>query len=72
MLKEAEPPDNAAVPRVLPPSLKVMVPVAVLGMTLAVKAIDRPSTEGFMLDVILVKVLVFLTVCVQEFETLLA
>ena len=45
ILIEATPPDNVPVPRVLVPSLKVTVPVAALGVTLAVNVTDCPNTD---------------------------
>ena len=41
---EAEPPDNEKVPRVVLPSLKVTLPVAVLGVMLAVNVTACPNT----------------------------
>lgn len=36
-----------AVPRTVVPSLKVTVPVAAVGVTVAVKAVDWPTPDGF-------------------------
>ena len=52
------------VPRVLLPSLKVTVPVAVLGVTLAVNVTDCPNTEVPVEDERTVTVLTGLTVWV--------
>ena len=46
MVKVAVPPESAPVPSVVPPSLKVTVPVAVFGETVAVKVTGWPNTEG--------------------------
>ncbi len=51
-------------PRLLPPSLNCTVPVAVPGVTVAVKVTDWPKTEGLLFEVTVVEVLVWLTVCV--------
>ena len=47
MLKVATPELRVPVPSVVLPSLKVIVPVAALGVTVAVKVIDWPLTDGF-------------------------
>ena len=54
--KVATPPLNVPVPSVVPPSLKVTLPVGVplpgaAAVTVAVKVTDWPKTEGFADDV---------------------
>src|SRR5215831_3712311 len=45
-VRDATPPLRPAVPRTLPPSEKVMVPVALAGETLAVKVTAWPAPDG--------------------------
>ena len=45
------PDDNVPVPNVVEPSLKVIVPVAALGVTVAVKVTDWPTVDGLSEDV---------------------
>jgi hypothetical protein len=49
--KRAFPALRVLVPRVAVPSLKVTVPVAEEGVTVAVKVTDCPNVEGFRDDV---------------------
>jgi len=69
--KVAIPPLNAPLPKVIAPSKKVTVPLAVAGETVAVKVTDCPGVDGLRLDarpiVVLVLVEVF-TVCVRMGE----
>ncbi len=53
-------------PRLLPPSLNCTVPVAVPGVTVAVKVTDWPKTEGLLFEVTVVEVLAWFTVCVGK------
>jgi len=55
--------------KALPPSKNVTVPVAVDGVTAAVKVTDCPMTDGLGLEVIVVAVL-GLTTCVRIVEVL--
>ena len=54
MEKVAKPPERAAVPSRVEPSLKETVPVAVLGVTEAVKTTFWPKLEGLSEDARLV------------------
>ena len=48
---EAIPPVNETWPRIAPPSIKLTVPVAVDGVTVALRTVSWPATEGFTEDV---------------------
>ena len=50
MLRVPEPWPMVAVPSVVDPSLKVMVPVALDGVTVAVRVVDWPAAVGFSED----------------------
>ena len=54
----------------VPPSLKVIVPVALLGTTVAVKRTDWPKVDGLSEDAKDVLVEALLTVCVQVFDVI--
>jgi hypothetical protein len=45
------PPDRLPVPRTVTPSLNVTVPVAVDGITVALKVTDAPKFDGLGVDV---------------------
>jgi hypothetical protein len=62
---------SVPVPRVVVPSLKVTVPVAAEGDTVAVKVTDVWYVEGFSDDATVVVVLALFTVCVSVDEVLL-
>jgi len=67
MVKVAVPPESAPVPSVVVPSLKVTVPVALLGETAAVNVTGWPNTEGLADEETVVVVLARkLTVSVPE------
>jgi hypothetical protein len=53
------------VPSVATPSLKVMEPVALVGVTAAVKVMSWPEAEGLMLDETMVVVAALFTVWVR-------
>ena len=59
------------VPRVVLPSLKVTVPVAVDGETVAVNVTEEPYVDGFDDDVTVTVVFTLLTVCVNTDDVLL-
>src|SRR5260370_33027088 len=63
--KAAEPLLNAPLPMLLAPSKKVTVPVAVPGVTVAVKVTDWPERDGLTEEMTAVVVL-FFTVTVAE------
>ena len=65
----ATPLESVPVPSVVAPSMKVTVPVAVEGATVAVNVTEAPKVEGFKEDVSVVLV-VLLTICVTVFEEL--
>jgi hypothetical protein len=50
----AFPPDRLPVPRIVAPSLNIAVPVAVDGVTVAVKVTEAPKVDGAELDVTIV------------------
>jgi hypothetical protein len=54
----------APVPSVVLPSLNVTVPVAVAGVTVAVKIAVDPYADGFVVEFSVTVVLAWLTVCV--------
>ena len=58
------------VPRVVAPSLKVTVPVAVDGDTVAVSVTEAPKVEGFSEEVNAVVVEAFVTACDSAEEVL--
>lgn len=58
-------------PRVVLPSLNVTVPVAVAGVTVAVKVTEEAYVEGFNDEASATVVLTLLTVCVSTDEVLL-
>jgi hypothetical protein len=68
MLNVATPPDNVPVPRTVVSSLKVTVPVAIDGVTVAVKVTESPKFDGLSDDVTPVAVDAWLTVNVPEAE----
>jgi hypothetical protein len=47
VLKDAEPPEIVTVPNTVVPSRNCTVPVAVEGLTVAVKPTEAPGFEGF-------------------------
>ncbi len=57
------PPDNIPEPRVVAPSVNITVPVAVDGVTVAVKVAGLPYADGFIDDVTPVVVVALSTVC---------
>jgi hypothetical protein len=59
------------VPRVVLPSLNVTVPVAVDGVTVAVKVTEEAYVDGFADEASAIVVLTLLTVCVSTDEVLL-
>ncbi len=59
----AVPPDKVPVPRVEVPSMNVTVPVAVDGVTVAVKVAELPYVDGLVNDVTPVVVDALSTVC---------
>ena len=59
------PPDRLPVPRTVAPSLNVTVPVAVDGVTVAVKITEAPKVDGLRLDVTTVVVAARFTVWVM-------
>ena len=63
---------SVPVPIEVPLSLNVTVPVAVYGMTVAVKVTESPMTEGFSLESSQVVVSVLFTVWVNVEDVLLA
>ncbi len=63
---------SVAVPRVLLPFMNVTVPVALAGVTVAVKVTDCPALDGFSEEVSVVVLAVLLTVWVSGAEVLLA
>jgi hypothetical protein len=58
------------VPMVVFPSLKVTVPPAVEGATVAVKVTDAPTVDGFAEEATVVVVFAWFTVCVSVDEAL--
>jgi hypothetical protein len=58
------------VPSVVLPSLNVTVPVAVAGVTVAVKVTIDPYADGFADEVSLAVVLTWFTVCVSAEEVM--
>ena len=64
--KVATPPEREPVPRVVVPSLKVTVPVAVLGVTVAVKVTESPKFDGFWEEATVVEVVALFTVKVPS------
>lgn len=68
VLNFATPPDNVPVPRTVVLSLKVTVPVAVDGVTVAVKVTRSPEVDGLSDDVTPVDVDALLTINVPEAE----
>jgi hypothetical protein len=68
VLNIATPPDNVPVPRDVVPSLKVTVPVAVDGVTVAVKVTRSPEVDGLSDDVTPVDVDALLTINEPEAE----
>ena len=64
MLKVAVPPLIVAVPRVVPPFLKVTVPVAAVELTIAVNVIDVFELDGLADGVSVIVVLALFTVSV--------
>jgi hypothetical protein len=77
VLKVAVPPLSVLEPKVVAPSLKVTVPVAVpdpgaTAETVAVKVTDCPKTEGLAEAATAVVVLAVFTVCVRIEEVLVA
>jgi hypothetical protein len=71
VLYVAFPPLRVPVPKVVLPSLKVTVPVAADGVTVAVNVTDVPKPEGFSDDVKVVVDVALFTVCVRVVEVLL-
>jgi hypothetical protein len=63
VLKVAWPAVRVPVPRVVAPSLKVTVPVAAAGATVAVKVTDWPKTDGLTEEVTVVVVEATPTTC---------
>ena len=61
---------SVPVPRVVAPSLNVTVPVAVLGVTVAVNVTDCPNVEGLVPDVTAVVLAATPTVCVSGVDVL--
>jgi hypothetical protein len=59
-----------AVPSVVVPSLKVRVPVALLGVIVAVSVMPEPNVAGLRFETRAVAVFALLTVCVRVFEVL--
>ena len=72
MVSEAAPETSVAVPRFVPPLMKVTVPVALLGVTVAVSTVLAPTTTGFTKVVKTVELLARLTVWVTAEEVLVA
>lgn len=70
VLKVAVPLLSVRVPIATPLSLNVTVPVAVLGVTVAVKVTEFPAINGFELELSVVVVLATFTVCVNVDEVL--
>jgi hypothetical protein len=62
VLIEAKPPDRLTVPRAVAPSLNVTFPVAVDGVTVAVKVTEAPKADGLELEVTFVVVAALFTV----------
>ena len=71
MLNVACPPLIVPVPRVVLPSLKVTVPVAAEGETVAVSVTDEPYVDGFAEDASVTAVFALFTVWVSTDEVLL-
>jgi hypothetical protein len=63
VVRAAVPPDRLPVPRVAPPSINVTVPVAVDGVTVAVKITELPYVDGSADDVTPIVVDALFTVC---------
>ena len=68
----ATPELSVAVPSVVLPFLKVMVPVAVLGVTLAVSTVFAPTATGLTDEVSTVLLVARLTVSLTADEVLVA
>jgi len=60
-----------AVPSVVLPSVNVTVPVAVVGVTVAVNVTDEPYADGFADEARVTVVFVLFTVCVRAVDVLL-
>jgi len=71
MLNVAFPPLSAPVPSAVLPSVNVTVPVAVVGVTVAVKVTDEPYADGFADEISVTVVFPLFTVCVRVVEVLL-
>jgi hypothetical protein len=67
----ADPLLSVPVPRVVPPSLKVTVPVASDGVTVAVNVTEEPYVDGFADEVSVVVELATFTVWVRADDVLL-
>ena len=61
---------SVPVPSVVAPSLNVTVPVAVLGVTVAVNVTDCPNAEGLVLDATVVVLAATPTACVSAVDVL--
>jgi len=59
------------VPSVVLPSVNVTVPVAVVGVTVAVNVTDEPYADGFADEASATVVFVLFTVCVRVVDVLL-
>jgi hypothetical protein len=68
--KLAPPPLSVPVPSVVLPSLKVTVPVAAEGETVAVKVTEEPNVDGFAEEASATVVLALFTVWVRVDEVL--
>lgn len=66
----ATPPLIAPVPNVVLPSLNVTVPVAAMGVNVAVKVTDEPCADGFADEASATLELALFTVCVSVDEVL--
>ncbi len=66
--REPLPCPSVAVPSVVKPSLKVIVPDALLGITVAVRVTPEPEVDGLRLEVRAVAVAALLTVSVRVVE----
>jgi hypothetical protein len=62
---EAVPPDRLTVPRTVAPSLNVIFPVAVDGVTVAVKVTEAPKVDGLRSDPTIAVVVALFTVWVM-------
>jgi hypothetical protein len=70
MLNVAFPALSAPVPSAVLPSVNVTVPVAVVGVTVAVKVTDEPYADGFGDEASVTVVFTLFTVCARAVEVL--